>query len=169
MKFNTSGVVAILLGLIAIIFPLLGVKTLGLLSVFFFILLAAWLFVAGCEIWDIKKIGAIIFLLLAFILVLMSGELLFMPEKISILVEYITIIAGFVFIIVGILNIIGSRIFKPSLLMGVINVMLGIIYILLGTFLANPIVLGSFIGAWLIINGLFSFFTIDHPEFEYLY
>lgn len=44
---------------------------------------------------------------------------------------------------------------------GVIAIVIGLIYVIAGTFLANPIVLGTLIGLWLIITGAVMFMARD--------
>ena len=41
---------------------------------------------------------------------------------------------------------------------GVLGIVLGIIYIILGAFAFNPVNLGILIGLWLIITGIFKMF-----------
>lgn len=50
--------------------------------------------------------------------------------------------------------IVGNRDSKYGFWMGILGIVLGVIYIIIGTYIQNPFVLGSLIGIWLVITGV---------------
>ena len=57
-------------------------------------------------------------------------------------------------IIIGLIIIIGNRDNKYGFWMGILGIVLGVIYIIIGTYINNPIILGSLIGIWLLVTGI---------------
>ena len=57
-------------------------------------------------------------------------------------------------IIVGVVSLINNRQSRYGFYIGIAGVVLGLLYIVIGTFIADPIVLGTLIGLWLVISGV---------------
>ena len=57
-------------------------------------------------------------------------------------------------IIVGLVSLINNRSSRYGFYTGIAGIVLGVLYIIIGTYLSNPIVLGSLIGIWLVISGI---------------
>jgi cobalamin synthase len=64
-------------------------------------------------------------------------------------------------IIAGVIGLLGGLEAKYRVWGGVLGIILGIIYIILGTLAFDPIYLGFIIGIWLFLTGIFSFFASD--------
>ena len=62
--------------------------------------------------------------------------------------------AGIMLIIVGLVSLINNRSSRYGFYTGITGIVLGVLYIIIGTYLSNPIVLGSLIGIWLVISGI---------------
>ena len=150
MKTKFIGLLAILLGLTIIAFPMLGVIGASL-SV---LLVSIYLLVLGIAIIDYNTNGAIIDLFLGIILLFLSIALIFNPELLGFLTEITLYLAGIMLIIVGLAALINNRESRYGFYIGVSGIVLGLLYIIIGTYLSEPIILGSLIGIWLVISGV---------------
>ncbi len=61
-------------------------------------------------------------------------------------------------IIAGVFALASRNEFKNATWAGVLGIILGILYIILGTFAFDPIYLGILIGIWLVISGILALF-----------
>ncbi|MDO5860842.1 DUF308 domain-containing protein [Methanobrevibacter sp.] len=154
MKTKFISLLAILLGLIIIIFPIFGVIGVSSLIGLSVLLVSIYLLVVGVSIIDYNTSGAIIDLLLGLILLLLSIGLIFNPTLLGFLTEISLYFAGIMLIIVGLASLINNRTSRYGFYIGISGIILGVLYIIIGTYLANPIILGSLIGIWLVISGV---------------
>ena len=157
MKRTFISLLAIIFGLIIIIFPvmgLIGVSSLIGLSV---LLMSIYLFVLGVSIIDYNTSGAILDLILAILLLFLSFGLIFNPALLGFLTEITMYIAGIMLIIVAVASLINNRSSRHGFYVGIFGIVLGLLYIVIGTYLSNPIVLGALIGIWLVISGVINF------------
>ncbi len=154
MKTKFVSLLAILLGLIIIIFPvfgLIGVSSLIGLSV---LLMSIYLLVVGVTIIDYNTTGAILDLFLGILLLLLSIGLIFNPALLGFLTEITLYLAGIMLIIVALASLINNRSSRYGFYIGIAGIVLGLLYIVIGTYVSNPIVLGTLIGIWLVISGV---------------
>ena len=63
-------------------------------------------------------------------------------------------LAGILLIIVGLVSLINNRTSRYGFYIGIAGVVLGLLYIIIGSFISNPIILGTLIGLWLVISGV---------------
>jgi membrane protein HdeD len=153
------GILAIIIGLIVIAFPLLGVKVLSYIAGLSILFLGIWMLIMSWESWDASK-GASIAMLIFGILGIVVGLSLFGNIILaSFLASWWFYFAGFFMIIAGIFGIFGTGDTADSGL-GILGVVLGIIYIILGAYAWNPLYLGFLIGIWFIITGISQFFVM---------
>ena len=108
----------------------------------------------GIAIIDYNTTGSILDLILGMLLLILSIGLIFNPSLLGILTELSLYIAGIILIIGGLVALLNNRSSRYGFYIGIIGIILGVLYIIIGTYLSNPIILGSFIGIWLIINGI---------------
>ncbi len=154
MKSKFVSLLAIILGMIIILFPamgLIGVSSLIGLSV---LLVSIYLLVVGVAIMDYNTRGAILDLILGMVLLIISLGLIFNPTILGFLAEITMYFAGIMLIIVGLVSLINNRSSRYGFYTGIAGIVLGVLYIIIGTYLSNPIVLGSLIGIWLVISGI---------------
>ena len=154
MKSKFISLLAILLGLIIIIFPVMGVIGVSSLIGLSVLLVSIYLLVVGVAIIDYNTSGAIIDLILGLLLLFLSIGLIFNPALLGFLTEISLYFAGIMLIIVGLASLINNRNSRYGFYIGIAGIILGVLYIIIGTYLANPIILGSLIGIWLIISGV---------------
>ena len=154
MKTKFISLLAIILGMIIIIFPILGIVGLGSLVALSSLLMSIYLLVVGVSIIDFNKTGAILDLLLGMVLLFLSIFLIFDPAIIGFLVEIILYLAGIMLIVVALVSLINNQQSKYGFYAGIIGIVLGLLYIIIGTYVKNVIVLGTLIGIWLVISGI---------------
>ena len=157
MKTKFVSLLAILLGLIIIAFPIMGVIGVSSLIGLSVLLMSIYLLVVGVSIMDYNTSGAILDLILGMILLLLSIGLIFNPSLLGFLTEITLYLAGIMLIIVRLAALINNRNSRYGFYIGIAGVVLGLLYIIVGTYLANPIVLGTLIGMWLVISGILKF------------
>lgn len=154
MKTKFVSLLAIILGLIIIIFPtmgFIGVNSLIGLSV---LLMSIYLLNDGVSIIDYNGTGAILDLILGIILLFLSISLIFNPALLGFLAEITLYLSGIMLIIVSLVSLINNRSSRYGFYVGIIGIVLGVLYIIIGTYISNPIILGTLIGIWLVINGI---------------
>lgn len=154
MKNKFVSLLAIILGIIIIAFPMIGVIGTSSLIGLSVLLISIYLLVAGVTIIDYNKSGAIIDLILGIILLFLSLGLIFNPNLFAFLAEISLYLAGIVLIIVGVVALVNNRHARFGFYIGISGIILGLLYIIVGTYVADPIILGTLIGLWLVITGV---------------
>lgn len=154
MKSKFISILAIILGLIIIIFPAMGLIKVHALIGLSILLISIYLLVVGVAIIDYNKSGAIIDLILGTLLLLLSLCLIFNIAIIGFLAVITIYLAGITLIVVGLVSLINNRQSRYGFYIGIAGIVLGLLYIVIGTYVSNPVVLGSLIGLWLIISGI---------------
>lgn len=154
MKTKFISIFAIIFGLIIIIFPIMGlIKTSELIGLSL-LLISIYLLVVGVAIIDYNKRGAILDLVLGTLLLILSICLIFDVALMGILAQITLYLAGISLIVVGLVSLVNNRQSRYGFYIGIAGIVLGLLYIIIGTYVADPIILGSLIGLWLIISGI---------------
>ena len=154
MKTKFVSLLAILFGLIIIIFPILGLIGVSSLIGLSVLLISIYLLIVGVAIIDYNRSGALLDLILGVILLFLSICLIFNPALIGFLTEITVYLAGIMLIIVAVASLINNRTSRYGFYIGIAGIVLGLLYIVIGTYISNPIVLGTLIGIWLVISGV---------------
>lgn len=154
MKSKLISLLAILLGLMIIIFPIMGVIGISELIGLSILLISIYLLIVGVSIIDYNKTGAIVDFILGILLLFLSISLIFHIPILGFLSEITFYLAGIMLIIVGVVSLINNRQSKYGFYIGILGVILGLLYIIIGTYVANPVILGALIGIWLVISGI---------------
>ena len=154
MKSKFISILAMILGLIIIIFPVMGIIGVSDLIGLSILLISIYLLVVGVAIIDYNKSGAIIDLILGIVLLFLSICLIFNAGLFGFLVQITLYLAGIMLIVVGVVSLINNRQSRYGFYIGIAGVVLGLVYIVVGTYVANPVILGILIGAWLVISGI---------------
>ena len=154
MKSKFISILAIFFGLIIIIFPIMGLIEVGALIGLSLLLISIYSLVVGVSIIDYNKSGAILDLVLGIVLLLLSICLIFNVSIIGFLAQITLYLAGITLIVVGLVSLINNRQSRYGFYIGIAGVVLGLLYIVIGTYVNDPIILGSLIGLWLIISGV---------------
>lgn len=157
MRNVFAGALAIILGLIVIAFPFLTAVTVSIFAGIVLLLIAIWLIIVGISELEISRTVGALNVILGVIALILSIGLIVNPAILGFIVAFALYLAGFFLILAGIIALIDGM-HRKYAWAGVLGIILGIIYIILGTFAFNPVNLGFLIGIWLIITGIFRFF-----------
>jgi uncharacterized membrane protein HdeD (DUF308 family) len=153
------GILAIILGFIIIVFPLIGVTTLSDLAGVAVIFIAIWLFVQCFKQIGSNLAAAIANLLLGVLAIFLGIVFLVNVATFEFLTFIALYIVGFFMIISGITYLFSGKGMK-FIGIGILGIILGLIYMLLAMYVKNPLFLAAIIGAFLIIAGIMEIFII---------
>ena len=153
-KNTIISIIAIILGIITIAFPILGVIAAADILGLSVLLLSIFLLANGISEVEYNTTRGILNVLLGLIMLIVSLGLIFNPSLFAFLTALTIYLAGIFLIIIGLIVIVGNRDSKYGFWMGILGIVLGVIYIIIGTYIQNPFVLGSLIGIWLVITGV---------------
>lgn len=147
------GILAVILGLIVIAFPLITVFSLSVLTGLGIIFIGIWLIAQSFPMWESNKGISILSLILGILGIVVGIGLFGKILVFSILVGMLIYLGGIFLIIAGILALISGK--GPSGRWGgILGIVLGILYIFVGIYALNPIYLATLIGFFLIIAGI---------------
>lgn len=159
-----SGILAIILGLLVMAFPLFSVFTLSVITGFGIIFIGIWLIFMGMGAWSTNKGISIASLILGIIGLIVGIGLFGKILAFSVLVGMVIYIGGFFLIIAGIIALISGQ--GPAGRWGGLSgIILGVLYLIIGMYALNPLYLAFLIGIFLIINGIFQI-LMPEPELE---
>jgi uncharacterized membrane protein HdeD (DUF308 family) len=151
------GILAVLLGLIVIIFPLISVFALNDIAGIGMIFLGIWFIVESLKS---KSLAAGIAVLMVAIFVIMMGIVFLGDIKAFEFFTFAAIyIVGFFLVLAGLISLISGEGLKTKGI-GVLGIVIGILFTIIGTYVGNPLVLAAIIGAFLIIAGLMEMFNL---------
>ena len=153
-KQTTISIIAIILGILIIAFPMLGVIAASDILGLSVLLLAIFLLANGVSEVEYNTTRGLINTILGILMLIISLGLIFNPSIFAFLTALTIYLAGIFLIIIGLIIIVGNRDNKYGFWMGILGILLGVIYIILGTYIKNPLVLGSLIGIWLLVTGV---------------
>lgn len=159
MKNITISIISILLGIIIIAGSLMGIISASNILGLSVLLLAIFLLINGIGEIDYNTTKGLLNVVIGIIMLIISLGLIFNPSLFSFLTALTIYLAGIFLIIIGLVIIIGNREEKYGFWMGIIGIIFGVIYIILGTYIKSQILLGSLIGIWLLITGILNIFT----------
>ena len=154
MKNKIVSLLAIIFGRMIISFPLIGVITPSAIIGLSVLFISIYSLMMVISIVDYNKYGAIADLSLGVVLLLISIGLIFNPAIFAFLAGISLYLAGIILIIAGVVSLINNRSSKYGFYIGIIGIILGVCYIIIGSYVADPIILGTLIGIWLIICGI---------------
>lgn len=156
---KTTAIIMVVLGVLALAFPLVSTETVGIILGATVALLAVGLFISGIAEMGVSRVMGAISVVVAIVCVYFAYELIFDPVFLSKFISIVIYIIGFLLIVLGIFALLSGSFFAPFSIIGLTTIIFGVITVLVGVFLRNPSVLGSIIGIWLIVSGLLSLFS----------
>jgi uncharacterized membrane protein HdeD (DUF308 family) len=165
MKQNNMllGILAIILGLAVIAFPLISVFLVTDIVAIGIIFIGVWLLTQSIVSWESSKALSIFALIVGILGIVVGIGLFGKILAFSILVGLVIYIGGFFLIISGLIGLVSGA-GNSGRAGGLLGIILGILYIIIGLYAFNPLYLALLIGLWLIITGLFMVFTPQNPE-----
>ncbi len=145
------GIIAIILGILVMVFPFASNYVLSVIFGIAFVILGVYYLVISTHTWKISK-GATAGYIILGILALICGYILFFNIVVfDLFVSVYLYVFGFMLIIAGIM-----RLFQPGYSKGpaALNIILGIITVFLGVYaMVSPIYVAIIIGVALIVDG----------------
>lgn len=155
-KKNTlAGIMAIILGIVLIISPLVGVLAVGLISGVVLLGAGAWLLVTGLGERKYEKPFWIIFTGLGAISLVAGIVFLLNLSSIASFGIWIYIITGIILILAGAMALfVGASGNKYKKWAGIIGIVVGIFYFIVGYYAIEPLILGIIIGVGFLIYGI---------------
>ena len=153
-KQTTISIIAIILGIITIAFPMLGVIAAADILGLSVLLLSIFLLTNGVSEVEYNTTRGLLNTVLGIVMLIISLGLIFNPSIFAFLTALTIYLAGIFLIIIGLIVIVGNRDNRYGFWMGILGIVLGVIYIIIGTYINNPIILGSLIGIWLLVTGV---------------
>lgn len=147
------GILAIILGILVMAFPLFSVFTASVLAGFVIVILGVYLLAQSFGTWGTSKAASIAFLLLGIIAIICGFGLFGRILAFSALASFWLYFTGFFLMISGVMSLFAK---DDTVGKGVggLGIIMGILYIILGSYAWNPYYLALLIGIWLIIDGI---------------
>ena len=159
------GILAILLGLIVIIFPLISVTTFSVLAGIGIIFLGIWLLFQSYKIWGKNLAASIADIILALIAMAFGIVFIGSIEALSFLTFLALYIVGFFLIVTGLTSLFSEPGAKSKGI-GVLGVIFGLLFMIMGIYVGNPLFLAIILGAFLIIAGIMEIFMLSPKTSE---
>jgi uncharacterized membrane protein HdeD (DUF308 family) len=145
------GILGILLGIIVIVFPLISIFTVNAIAGIGIIFIGIWILIKSLKN---DSLAAGVAGLIVAVFAIMMGIVFIGDIKAF---EFFTFIAlyvvGFFIALAGITSLISGEGLKGKAI-GALGIIIGILFVIIGTYAANPLVLAAMIGAFLIIAGI---------------
>lgn len=151
------GILAIILGLMVIAFPLISIFTFSVLAGMGVLILGIWFLVQAFSVWESSKGISIAYLILGIIAIIAGIGLVGNILALSFLASFILYLAGFFLFISGVITLFTGE-GGSAKGVGILGILIGIIYLILGLYAWDPFYLALLIGIWLIISGVFEIF-----------
>lgn len=154
-KNTLAGILAIILGIILIAAPVVGVAAIGLISGIVLLGTGAWLLITGISEKKHDQTFGIVFLALGIIGVVVGIIFLLNLSSVAAFGIWTYIVTGIILMIAGIMALfVGKSQNKYKKWVGIIGIIIGLIYIIVGYFDINPLILGLIIGIGFLIYGI---------------
>jgi membrane protein HdeD len=157
------GILAIILGLLIIVFPIIGDFTVSIVFGMGIVFLGIWLLTQCFKLFNKNLAASIADLILGVIAIFIGLGFLGNIKAVSFITILGAYIVGFLLLFAGITTLISAKNIKVQLI-GILGMALGIIYMIIGIYAAYPLVLAVLIGAFLIMVGIAEIFIVPDTE-----
>jgi membrane protein HdeD len=145
------GILGILLGIIVIVFPLISIFTVNAIAGIGIIFIGIWILIKSLKN---DSIAAGVAGLIVALFAIMMGIVFIGDIKAFQFFTFIALyVVGFFIALAGITALISGEGLKGKAI-GALGIIIGILFVIIGTYVANPLVLAAIIGAFLIIAGI---------------
>lgn len=151
------GILAIILGLIVIVFPLISVFTFSKIAGIGIIFIGIWVLVQSLKSDSLASgIAGLLVALFAIMFGIVFVADMKMFQFLTFMAAYIV---GFLIILAGLTSLISGKGLKAKII-GALGFIIGILFMLIGSYVANPLVAAAILGAFLIIVGIMEIFDL---------
>jgi uncharacterized membrane protein HdeD (DUF308 family) len=162
-KNALMGIIAIILGIVVMIFPYMSIVTLSVLTGIGILVLGIWFLIKTFRVWEDSKAASIAYMILGIIAIVAGIGMMGNIYALSFLSSFIIYLAGFYLLFSGILTLFnGTDTIGKGI--GSMGIILGLTYLIIGIFALNPYYLAFLIGIWLIFDGIELFFVRSAEE-----
>ena len=152
------GILAIIMGLIVIMFPLISIFTVNAIAGIGIIFVGIWIMIKSLKN---DSIAAGIAGLIIAVFAIMMGIVFVGDIKAFQFFTFIALyVVGFFLALAGVESLISRKGIKGKGI-GALGILIGILFVVIGTYAGNPLVLAALIGAFLIIAGIMEIFMPD--------
>ena len=152
MENTGNAWVFIILGIFVLIFPLLGLIPFSIITGLIVLVLGIGLLINGLMEMRVNIGMGIIELIFGIIAFILGLGFIINPGLFSWLIGFLIWIVGLFLIIAGIIGLLTKA--GGSRWNGIIAIIIGVIYLIVGNLVQDPRILGALIGLWLIITGI---------------
>lgn len=159
MRNRETGLILIIIGLIIMIFPILGVIPFSLITGLIVSIIGIGLLLASIILIKENKVMGIMAIILGILTLSLGIGFIVNPSLFSFAVALFLFIVGLLLVGVGIAIIIGY--FSGDIRSGTIALVLGTIFLVIAILVSNPTVLGILIGLGILITGFLMLFRKD--------
>ena len=154
MKSESISILAIIVGVIIIAFPMYGIIGASSILGLSILLMSIFLLVTGVSEIEYSKTKSVLYIILGIVMLILALGLIFNPSLFAFLAALTIYLAGLFLILIGLIILVTSRETRYGFWIGIIAIILGLLYIVIGTYVQNPVILGTLIGIWLILTGI---------------
>ncbi|NYB51920.1 MAG: DUF308 domain-containing protein [Methanobacteriaceae archaeon] len=147
------GLFVIILGIMVMVFPLIGVFAASIIDGIICLLISLWIILHGIQGWKVNRTSSSAFLVLGIIGFTIGFLIIGNINLYSFFFGITFYLAGLILLIVGILFILMGE-DRNMKLIGVLGVIVGILSIILGYYSMNPFFVALVIGFFLIVYGI---------------
>ena len=162
MRNREIGLILIFIGLIVMIFPILGVIPFSLITGFIVSFIGIGLLLASIILIEESKVWGIMAVILGILTLSLGIGFIVNPGLFSFTVALFVFIVGLLLVGVGIAIIIGYL--GGDIRLGVAALVLGLIFLVIAVLVSNPTVLGILIGLGILITGFLMLFRKDQVQ-----
>ena len=156
MQKNAMAIILIILGIIILAVPMLGVVPISVLTGLGVVFLGIGLILAGFSDREVSTGLGLLEIVFGIIALVLGLGFILNPGLFSFVAGLLIYLAGLFLIIVGIVGIFTQA--GGSRWNGVIAIIIGLVYLILGSLVSNPFYLGILIGLWLLLTGILMLF-----------
>jgi uncharacterized membrane protein HdeD (DUF308 family) len=151
------GILAVVLGLIVIFFPLISVFTINEIAGIGIIFLGIWFIAQSFKTGSFAAgVAGLLLGLFAFILGIVFIKDIKALQFFTFLALYIV---GFFIVLAGLTSLLSDKGLKAKAIGG-LGIVIGVLFVIIGSYAGNPFILAAIIGAFLIIAGLVEIFNL---------
>lgn len=153
-----AGLISLIPGIIFLISPLGGVKAISMFSGIILALIGFWMILNALKERYYRRLSLFWFIF-AILLIFVGVLLAFQVILISAFVGFWLYVTGLLFIIAGFIVVFFAWDAHVTRTLGVMGILIGLIYFVVGILAFNPVFLGVIIGIILLIYGLIILFS----------
>ncbi len=160
MQKNWLAIILIILGIIVLAFPILGLVSVSVLTGIGVLFLGLGLLIAGLVDRKTSSGLGLLEIAVGIIALILGLGFILNPGLFSFIAGLIVYMAGLFLVVIGIVALFSKV--GGDRWNGIITIIIGLLYLILGYFVSSPFWLGVLIGLWLLITGILLLFQKNY-------